>query len=102
MALCRDKYGTHEQTERFAIFFLYFCTYSLGCVTNLSFGSIVDYGGTAERDLEDLSEKQISEKLQELNLIGQQALKATAFPWQSSVPNDIDSVAFEDIPNRYR
>lgn len=61
-----------------------------------------DYGAVAERDLEDLTEKQILEKLQELNLIGQQAIKANQFAWQSSVPDDEASVAFEDIPVEYR
>lgn len=61
-----------------------------------------DYGGSAERDLEDLTEKQILEKLQELNLIGQQAIKANHFPWQSSAPQDEASLAYDDIPPHAR
>lgn len=57
----------------------------------------IDYGATAERDLESLTETQILEKLQELNIIGQNTIKATQFPWQQSVPQDVPSVDYEDI-----
>ena len=63
----------------------------------MTFGIAIDYGATAERDLESLSESQILEKLQELNLIGQNTIKATQFPWQQSVFNDIPSMEYEDI-----
>jgi hypothetical protein len=60
--------------------------------------AILDYGGSAERELQDLTEAQITEKIQELNLIGQHAIKATHFPWQHGVPDDLASIDYEDIP----
>lgn len=38
--------------------------------------------------------EQIKAQLQELNSIGEVALKADLYPWQESVPKDMDTITY--------
>eukprot|EP01122_Echinamoeba_exundans_P010629 TRINITY_DN4017_c0_g1_i2.p1 TRINITY_DN4017_c0_g1~~TRINITY_DN4017_c0_g1_i2.p1 ORF type:complete len:126 (-),score=32.39 TRINITY_DN4017_c0_g1_i2:188-565(-) len=59
-----------------------------------------DYGAEKLFNLDDLSEQEVTEKVRELAFIGTQTLKATAFPWQESVPQDVDVVDYKDVSQR--
>uniref|UniRef100_A0A6B2LRF9 Ribosomal protein/NADH dehydrogenase domain-containing protein n=1 Tax=Arcella intermedia TaxID=1963864 RepID=A0A6B2LRF9_9EUKA len=54
-----------------------------------------DYGGEAMRDLTDLSDKQVYEKMKELVDIGEVAIKANLFEWQQSYKRDEDVVDYD-------
>lgn len=56
---------------------------------------IADYGGEAERVVENLTQEEIKSKLKELVDIGEFALKANLYPWQESSPKDIDCVDYD-------
>ena len=63
---------------------------------NLSqFNISIDYGGEAVRDLSNMTEDQVKEVLQELNALGEVALKANVLPWQESVPQDTDTIVYD-------
>jgi len=54
-----------------------------------------DYAGESTRELADLSEAEVKEKLRELYEIGTVALKANLYPCQESVPQDLDIVNYD-------
>lgn len=53
-----------------------------------------DYGGIANRDLSNLNEDDIMEKLRELQEIGAVALKADVYPWQEGSLQDKDIIDY--------
>eukprot|EP01127_Copromyxa_protea_P003430 TRINITY_DN13246_c0_g1_i1.p1 TRINITY_DN13246_c0_g1~~TRINITY_DN13246_c0_g1_i1.p1 ORF type:complete len:138 (+),score=26.31 TRINITY_DN13246_c0_g1_i1:23-415(+) len=57
-----------------------------------------DYGGEAERVVNDLSVAEIKEKLKELVQLGEAAPKADHYPWQEGYKLDKDVVDFEPYP----
>jgi len=61
-----------------------------------------DYGGFARRDLTDLNETEIMEKLRELQELGNIALKADIYPWQESSKQDKDVIDYDKTdPNQH-